>query len=191
MKIGDIITINGTKLLILDLIEGNPFVIAFDLDISTHFSKDSINDYRSSRLRTVCDDWFANFTQGEKTIPIIPRALDLTTMDGSKDYGVISVRSAPLTFDEWRKYSEVITLNTQQAFWLATGWTQSKWDNDGDEYVCSVSSYGQPYYTYDYISLGLVPAFIIDKSYFTTPSFTLSAISTEDLLNELQHRTKA
>ena len=41
-------------------------------------------------------------------------------MDGRANYGVVYRLAAPLTFDEWRKYSRYIP-DCEKSYWLATG----------------------------------------------------------------------
>ena len=104
-KIGETFKIKDVELLTLDIIDGNPFVIALDTGIESKFAEDS-NNYDGSTLEDVVDEWFE-----ELGVPAFSRVLDLTTMDGSKCYGALEVEAAPLTFDEFRKYAEIIIPN--------------------------------------------------------------------------------
>jgi hypothetical protein len=175
MNIGDTIKLNDTDLLVLDFIDSKPFVLAYDLNIITGFSETS-NDYKDSMLRKKCEDWFAgtNFRS-------LPRTIDLTTMDGYKGYGKLSTVAAPLTFDEYRKYSDIIIPRIQHPFWTATGWERP--DNCKMSFACYVYVDGTiDYITYNDESLQLAPAFILEE----TPSH-ISFFSTVEFLEELKN----
>lgn len=159
VKIGEFIKIKGVKCLVLDIIDENPFVIALNTKIKTCFDDKSTN-YNNSILERTVNDWFKKLD-----VPAITRIIDLTTMDGSKCYGTLKVKAAPLTFNEWREYAEIIIPNIKNWFWLATAWTDPKWKNWCSDSVCRVHSDGGAGYTGCNDNGGLVPAFILDKTY--------------------------
>ena len=190
-KIGETFKIKDTELLVLDIIDGNPFVIALDTGIKTKFSDDN-TDYASSILLDKAEEWFE-----ELDVPAISRTLDLTTMDGSKCYGTLDVDVAPLTFDEFRKYAEIIIPHIKNYFWLATAWADPKWKNWGTNFACRVSTGGTAGYDNYANSRYLAPAFILDKSFFDEQEkyfnidpdpHMLSNYTTEALLAEIARR---
>lgn len=193
LKIGETFKIKDVELLTLDIIDGNPFVIALDTGIGSKFAEDS-NNYDGSTLEDVVDEWFE-----ELGIPAISRVLDLTTMDGSKRYGALEVEAAPLTFDEFRKYAEIIIPNIKHWFWLATGWADPKWKNWDSGSVCYVNHNGTAGSGSYYSSGGLAPAFILDKKFFENiqPHYgnkpdpqILAGFTTDELLAEVSRRVK-
>lgn len=113
--IGETITVNGVKCLVLDEINGNPFVIALEVEIYSVFG-DS-NNYKESGSRKTIESWFKN-----TGIKAIARDVDLTAMDGYKGYGTLNTTVAPLTFDEYRKYNHILTPHIKNSFWLVTPW---------------------------------------------------------------------
>ena len=184
-KIGETFKIKDVELLTLDIIDGNPFVIALDTGIESIFAEDS-NNYNGSTLEDAVDEWFE-----ELGVPAIPRILDLTTMDGSKRYGTLEVGAAPLTFDEWRRYAEIIIPNTEYWFWLATGWADPKWKNWGSKSVCYVNTDGSVYYNYYDTTGRMAPAFILDKE--IPPHYDpqiLASFTIDELLAEVSRRVK-
>lgn len=192
-KIGETFKIKDVELLTLNIIGGDPFVIALDTCFESKFAEDG-NNYHGSTLEDVVNEWFE-----ELGVPAIPRVLDLTTMDGSKRYGTIKVKAAPLTFDEWRRYAEIIIPNIKHRFWLATGWADPKWKNWGSNGVCYVDSSGTMYLNSYSSSYGLAPAFILDKEFFENipPHYgnkpdpqMLAGFTTDELLAEVSRRVK-
>lgn len=176
--IGKTITVNGVKCLVLDEIDGNPFVIALEVGIDFVFGNS--NNYKESTLRKGAEAWL------KKTgIKAIPRDVDLTAMDGYKGYGSLNTAVAPLTFDEYRKYNHILTPHIKNWFWLVTPWGSPEKDNWASNYVCSVYSDGSAIGSGYSYSSGLAPAFILDKN-----EKSLSDFTNEELIAELNKRLK-
>lgn len=176
--IGETITVNGVKCLVLDEIDGNPFVIALEVGIDFVFGNS--NNYKESTLRKGAEAWL------KKTgIKAIPRDVDLTAMDGYKGYGSLNTTVAPLTFDEHRKYNHILTPHIKDSFWLVTPWGSPEKDNWASTGVCNVTYDGSASYSGYYNGYGLVPAFILDKN-----GKSLSDFTNEELIAELNKRLK-
>lgn len=107
---------------------------------STNFGK--TNDYRSScvREKLLSSTLLASLKEkfGDKLLPI---KLDLTSMDGLKDYGSVeSDLIAIPTIGLLMKYGSEITL-TDKGYWLATpNQTLTRNDSSYVRYVCSYGS---------------------------------------------------
>lgn len=176
--IGETITVNGVKCLVLDEIDGNPFVIALEVGIDFVFGNS--NNYKESILRKGAEAWL------KKTgIKAIPRDVDLTAMDGYKGYGSLNTTVAPLTFDEHRKYNHILTPHIKDSFWLVTPWGSPEKDNWASNRVCYVYTDGSASRGNYYNSFGLAPAFILDKN-----GKSLSDFTNEELIAELNKRLK-
>lgn len=179
--IGDIITIKGVKCVVLDEINGNPFVIALDLDTESPFGNS--NNYKKSELRKRVESWFK-----DTSINAIARDVDLTAMDGYKGYGALNTVVAPLTFDEYRKYNHILTPHIKNWFCLVTPWGSPEKDNWASDYVCIVHADGSATYNgYNYY-YGLAPAFILDRNQRFNKS--LGDYTNEELIAELNKRLK-
>lgn len=179
--IGDIITVKGVKCVVLDEINGNPFVITLDLDIESPFGNS--NNYKKSELRKRVESWFK-----DTGIKAIARDVDLAAMDGYKGYGALNTVVAPLTFDEYRKYNHILTPHIKNWFWLVTPWGSPEKDNWASYGVCYVEIDGSAYsYGYNYSS-GLAPAFILDRNQCFNKS--LGDYTNEELIAELNKRLK-
>ena len=199
-KPGDIIEFAGSKFVVLDILDpssGVPeghgytdngpdlFILSLESQGESRFG-DS-NNYAESELRRQTAAWLDDLlAHGVDPDLLRTRTLDLTTMDGHGKYGELTVKAAPLTIDEARKYADVIP-NCDDACWLATGWggpgyfgatlallvrTLGVWNN----YNCS-SSYG------------IRPALVISSLLLASKEEPyLSEASTEELLEELRRR---
>lgn len=178
--IGDIIKVKGHELLVLDEINGNPFVIALNTGIDTKFNNDS-NNYRNSIIKKKTEEWLR--ASGLKALH---RTINLTTMDGYKEYGQLSVQVAPLTFDEYRKYADIIIPHVKHSFWLSTGWGRPTSDDSDWAANCACIVYGDGLPTHSG-SCGLAPAFILNNS---CTEKDLSDFTNEELMAEISRRMK-
>lgn len=189
-KIGETIKINGVDLLVLNIIDGNPFVIALDTGIKTKFDDDSTN-YKESVLQSKVGTWFMSKFSNVK---VISREVDLTAMDGDKSYGTIVTNCAPLTFDEYRKYAHILKGHIKNWFWLVTPWGALDGDSWASDGVCYVSGNGTAGYGDCNSSSGLAPAFVIDKNCFEKSIMPdpdiLKNFDIDTLLKEIANRCK-
>ena len=131
---GDIVTLAGTRFVVLDVerrgsLPDSLFLLALEPVGTSEFG--SSNNYAESDLKKAVDKWLEDMDKrGLDNAKLIPREIDLTTLDGSGCYGKLSVKAAPLTLDEAREYADIIP-NAERWCWLATGWSgPSKSDGD-------------------------------------------------------------
>ena len=180
---GDIITLADVKFTVLDIIDGNPFVVALTNQGNSRFG-DS-NNYANSTLRNVVENWLEDLDID--TDLVMEREIDLTTLDGYKGYGKLKVKAAPLTMDEARKYVELIP-DPDDWSWLATGWGAP--EHFGSQlalYVCSNGSWRNVSCSN---SSGIRPALMLSSALLTSVEIKtdLSDVSTDDLMAELKRR---
>ena len=96
----------------------------------------AFSDLRCSLDRKVLD----RVTQGHRD-EVIPRMVDLTALNGSREYGTVKCRMAPLDLDELRKYRDIIPFLVDYE-WSVTPWTTDDSFLDGRQMVLSVSDTG-------------------------------------------------
>lgn len=191
-KPGDIITIKGTEFAVLDVEKGAAkdgkdqlFVLLKEPFGSTPFSTDG-NDYTESKLREKTDQWFEEFSGDLNKKLVFSREISLLTMDGRANYGIMHRLAAPLTFDEWRKYSRYIP-DCKKSYWLATG--------DGAPgrpgvtcamFVFYDGAWGNGSRSNTY---AVRPALVVSEELIDTPKDDgLSKYSTMELIQELAER---
>ena len=117
---------------------------------------------------------------------IVTRDVDLTALNGSKEYGHYECRVAPLTFDEIRRFHGLLP-KPESWVWSATPWSTPCVDED-DTLVMGLytnSNVGSNYCTSADESY---PAFVISHEYFKDNKKGLSQYSTVDLIVELYKR---
>lgn len=192
-KPGDIITIKGTEFAVLDVEKGAAngkdklFVLLKEPFGSTPFSTDG-NDYTESKLREKTDQWFEEFSGDLNKKLVFSREISLLTMDGRANYGIMHRLAAPLTFDEWRKYSRYIP-DCERGYWLATG--DGAPGRLGAMGTLGVNSGGDWYSNDCWGSYAVRPALVVSEELIDTPPDDgLSKYSTTELLQELAERAK-
>lgn len=100
----------------------------------------SSNNFAASSLRAHLNGpYLASLTDGNPD-EIITRTVDLTALNGSKEYGSCECKVAPLTIDELRKYHDILPL-PERFEWSVTPWSTPKVDED-DTWVLGLSTYG-------------------------------------------------
>lgn len=187
---GDIVALAGTRFVVLDVecrgsLPDSLFLLALESVGASEFG--SSNNYAESDLKKAVDKWLEDMgKRGLDNAKLIPREIDLTTLDGSGCYGELSVKAAPLTLDEAREYADIIP-NAERWCWLATGWSGPS-KSDGD-LALGVSSDGVWDY-YGSYSGGVRPALKAPSILFedSEAGLDLSKIPTDDLLQEIHRR---
>lgn len=155
----------------------------------------SSNNFAASSLRAHLNGAYLDALTESHPDEIITRTVDLTALNGSKEYGTCEAKVAPLTLDELRKYHGIIP-KPKVWEWSATPWSTPKVDED-DTWVLGLRSNGNLYSNYvcSYTS-GSRPAFLIpstltvevDGDEVTNP---LEAYDTKELVQELYRRVNA
>lgn len=192
-KPGDIITIKGTEFAVLDVEKGAAngkdklFVLLKEPFGSTPFSTDG-NDYTESKLREKTDQWFEEFSGDLNKKLVFSREISLLTMDGRANYGIVYCLAAPLTFDEWRKYSRYIP-DCEKSYWLATGdGATGRYGVDAAMLVYPNGAWGSGSCSNAY---AVRPALVVSEELIDTPPDDgLSKYSTMELIQELAERAK-
>lgn len=191
---GDVVTLAGTEFVVLDVerrgsLPDSLFLLALESVGESEFG--SSNNYAESNLKKAVEKWLEDMgKRGLDNAKLITREIDLTTLDGSGCYGKLSVKAAPLTLDEARKYADIIP-NAERWCWLATGWSgPSKSDGDLALYVDSNGVWYRNFCSY---SFGIRPALKIPADLLSDPvdKPDLSEVPTDVLLNELRRRVTA
>ena len=125
-------------------------------------------DYKGSYMQQLCEgkiyDAFAKVFGPEN---IIEHEVDLVTVDMQQDYGKANCRVRPLTFDEVRKYNDML-VNEELEDWY---WTCTPWSVPGRGWsytVAVVSSSGYFNDDYYYYDDGVRPFCILKSNIFVS-----------------------
>lgn len=169
---------DGTLLMVLEQIEHT-------------FGSD--NDFAKSDLREHLNGAYMDtLTQGNHG-EILKRAIDLTAVNGSKQYGIDTCCIAPLTFDEYRKYHDIIP-KPEKWEWSVTPWStpcvneDDTWVMDGTDYACCLGASGNVSNRNCSFTFGSRPAFLLPSNYVVEPENALASYTTRELVEELFNR---
>ena len=155
----------------------------------------SSNNFAVSSLRAHLNGAYLEALTENHLDEIITRTVDLTALNGSKEYGTCEAKVAPLTLDELRKYHGILP-KPKVWEWSATPWSTPKVDEDdtfvawglvSDGYLGSLSCS----YTYGSRPAFLIPSTLtveVDGDEATNP---LEANDTKELVQELYRRVNA
>lgn len=156
------------------------------LDQMTH-AFGSSNNFAASSLRAHLNGpYLASLTDGNPD-EIITRTVDLTALNGSKEYGSCECKVAPLTIDELRKYHDILPL-PERFEWSVTPWSTPKVDED-DTWVLGLSSCGYVGNSDCRDSRGSRPAFLVPSNLpVEVEGNPLEQYSTRELAEEIFRR---
>lgn len=134
---GQTVNYHGEPCLVLEHRKDGTMLL--HLDQMTH-AFGSSNNFAASSLRAHLNGpYLASLTDGNPD-EIITRTVDLTALNGSKEYGSCECKVAPLTIDELRKYHDILPL-PERFEWSVTPWSTPK-VNEDDTWVLGLYSDG-------------------------------------------------
>lgn len=129
---------------------------------------DDCTDYKKSSLRELCDgeilnEFIAEF--GEDNI--CENEAGLVTVDSQEVFGKLLTKVRPVTFDEGRKYNELlVNKELQDWYWTCTSWSTAERDWTYSVAVVSPSGVISSYNCYG--SNGVRPVCILKSNIFVS-----------------------
>ena len=181
---GQTVNYHGEPCLVLEHRKDGTMLL--HLDQMTH-AFGSSNNFAASSLRAHLNGpYLASLTDGNPD-EIITRTVDLTALNGSKEYGSCECKVAPLTIDELRKYHDILPL-PERFEWSVTPWSTPKVDED-DTWVLGLYSNGYISNYYCGNSIGSRPAFLVPSNLpVEVEGNPLEQYSTRELAEEIFRR---
>lgn len=180
---GKTVNYHGEPCLVLEHRKDGILMLHLD---QTTLSFGSTNNYAGSYLQLYLNDpYLRSITDGNPD-EIIPRTVDLTALNGSREYGTCECKVAPLTLDEIRKYHDILPL--PESF----KWSVTPWSTETDTWVMGLNSDGI-LCRYNCGSFcGTYPAFLVPSSITveveTEDTNPLEQYTVQELMEELSRR---
>ena len=140
-EVGNTVEVAGIRWLVLDKLEKGYLVISEDFYGEDKSFDNSKNDWKTSSLRNYLNTKLRNEIEedvGQDALVKFDR--DLTSMDGQTEYGICEDYVSIITFDEYRKYRNLLP-NTGEYWWALT--PDSTTCNDDSRLVLVVSPRGR------------------------------------------------
>ena len=129
---------------------------------------DDCTDYKKSSLRELCDGEILNeFVAEFGEDNICENEAGLVTVDGQEVFGKLLTKVRPVTFDEGRKYNELlVNKELPDLYWTCTSWSTAE---RGWAYsVAVVSPSGGIISNFYYCSRGVRPLCILKSNIFVS-----------------------
>lgn len=183
---GKVILYRGEPCIVLEhRKEGTLLAVAEQIEQS--FGKTNNFKDEDNALRVHLNGAFLDsITQGHPE-EVITRTVDLTALNGSKEYGTVECKVAPLTLDELRKYHGILP-NPESWEWSVTPWSTPCVDDD-HVWVLGLYSDGNLNYNNCSYTYGSRPAFLIPSDFAVEDdSNPLEGYSNRELIEELFRR---
>lgn len=136
LKAGETFCIGENDYIVLEQHEGKTKAISKDFIAKHKKFADDTADYETSELRKYTEAEIQPTIEEEVGAEnLVEHTVSLTTVDGQDDYGELTCKVRPLTFDEARKYNNLIVNNDLDDWW----WTCTAWTSPNREYNRSIT----------------------------------------------------
>lgn len=130
---GDVVKIGSHEMVVLDqeLMEGKTLLISKEL-VKEEVAFGASNNYVGSNVESICQAFADEIAELVGDENIIRHNLDLTTLDGLKDYGTIAdCRASLLTLPMYQRYVDILDQHKPDNWWwLATATSTKRHEND-------------------------------------------------------------
>lgn len=122
---GNVFTYAKERFVVLEQTSGGVFVLLEQSKKSIPFHEgddEPRNDYRKSTLHQyITGEWLQSLiANGADEADMLDFTVNLCETDGSKGYGTIETKAAPLTLSQYGRYKDIIPLNEDDWWWLVT-----------------------------------------------------------------------
>ena len=147
----------------------------------------STNNFAVSSFREHLNGAFADAMTEGHADELITREVDLTALNGSKEYGSCKCKVAPLTFDEIRRFHGLLP-KPESWEWSATPWSTPCVDEDDTLNVVYLNADGDVGGSFCADTGGSRPAFLIPSQYAVEVDGGLDQYTTNELIAEINRR---
>lgn len=136
LKAGETFCIGENDYIVLEQHEGKTKVISKNFIAEDREFANDTADYKTSGLRKYIEAEIQPTIENEVGAEnLVEHRVSLETVDGQNDYGELTCKVRPITFDEARKYNNLIVNNDLDDWW----WTCTAWTSPNREYNRSIT----------------------------------------------------
>lgn len=168
LKAGETFCIGENDYIVLEQHEGKTKVISKNFIAEDREFANDTADYKTSGLRKYIEAEIQPTIENEVGAEnLVEHRVSLETVDGQDNYGELTCKVRLLTFDEVRKYNNLIVNNDLDDWW----WTCTAWTSPNREYNRSMSVVlpsGRFNGSNCRISSGVRPVFILKSNIFVS-----------------------
>ena len=154
------------------VLENNATTGTVELLLKKTLGKDMVfgdtNDFRTSKVKKTLDGFAKDIEKIIGAENLLEHNVDLTALDGLKDYGSTTAKMSLLTLDQYRDHIETLEENRLDAWWwLATPWSTPKHDYS-KTVVCVAPSGGMGIHGSDFRNGGVRPFCVLKSNIFVS-----------------------
>lgn len=167
LKAGETFYIGENDYIILKQYEGKTKVISKDFIAEDREFADDTADYKTSGLRKYIEAKIQPTIENEVGAEnLVEHRVSLETVDGQDNYGELTCKARPITFDEARKYNNLIVNKDLDDWW----WTCTAWTSPNREYNHLMAVVRPSGFVFGYCNLGhgVRPVFILKSNIFVS-----------------------
>lgn len=136
LKAGETFYIGENGYIVLKHHEGKTKVISRNFIAEDRKFADDTADYKTSGLRKYIEAEIQPTIENEVGAEnLVEHRVSLETVDGQDNYGELTCKVRPITFDEARQYNNLIVNNDLDDWW----WTCTAWTSPNREYNRSIA----------------------------------------------------
>ena len=168
LKAGETFYIGENGYIVLKHHEGKTKVISRNFIAEDRKFADDTADYKTSGLRKYIEAEIQPTIENEVGAEnLVEHRVSLETVDGQDNYGELTCKVRPITFDEARQYNNLIVNNDLDDWW----WTCTAWTSPNREYnrsIAVVLPSGRIGYGNCYCGCGVRPVCILKSNIFVS-----------------------
>lgn len=133
---GETFLVGERECIVLEQCEGKTKVILKDFIAEDRKFADDTADYKTSGLRKYIEAEIQPTIENEVGAEnLVEHRVSLETVDGQDNYGELTCKVRPITFDEARQYNNLIVNKDLNDWW----WTCTAWTSPNREYNRSMA----------------------------------------------------
>ena len=168
LKAGETFYIGENGYIVLKHHEGKTKVISRNFIAEDRKFADDTADYKTSGLRKYIEVEIQPTIENEVGAEnLVEHRVSLETVDGQDNYGELTCKVRPITFDEARQYNNLIVNNDLDDWW----WTCTAWTSPNREYNRSIAVVLPSCYIYGFncnVGRGVRPVCILKSNIFVS-----------------------
>lgn len=168
LKPGEVFKIGDHDFIVLEHMTGTTAVISKDLMAEDVVFNEDTRDYNKSSLKKMMDDEILKEIEAAVGMNnIVEHEVNLTSVDMQNEFGTCRCKVRPITFDEARKYNDLlVNKDLPDWYWTCTPWSTKE---RGWEYSITVVSGSGLIFNCDcYRSRGVRPFCILKSNIFVS-----------------------
>ena len=165
---GDTFKVGEHDFIVLEQCDGATKVISKDFMSEDIVFDEDTRDYRKSNLKKIIESDIQPIIEAELGADnIVEHTVDLTSVDMQHEFGPCTCKVRPITFDEARKYNDLLANNNLDDWW----WTCTPWSTESRNRKYSVTVVAPSGYVIDGIcdgDGGVRPVCILKSNIFVS-----------------------